>query len=264
MPWTMRARSSPAHCELEALLADVEPFREELRKSKLRLAPEEEWYPYDSLGNFGALDVLLSADHRDLGALARGLPIADVGAGDGDCAFLLARHGFTVDIVDFGPTNWNGLRGARLLAKDLGTNVRVHETDLDAQFAMPRSAYGLVLFLGIFYHLQNPLYVLRRLAANSEHLLFSTRVARVTADGSVRLDDAPVAYLVDPTETNNDPTNWWIFSPPGLERLFDRAEWDVLDRVTLGRTVGDSDPSSMDRDERAFYLLRSRARSGKG
>jgi tRNA (mo5U34)-methyltransferase len=243
-------------------LVGYESFREELMATKLTLAPAAEWYPYESLNNVWALDALLSPENRDLGKLAGGRPVADIGAGDGDIAFLLARHGFAVDIVDYGPTNWNQLRGARMLAKHFHTGVRVYETDLDDQFTLPRTSYGLILFLGILYHLQNPIYALRHLSAVSDHLLLSTRVAQVTADGAVRLADAPVAYLVDPTETNNDPTNWWIFSPPGLTRLLDRTGWDVLDSYTHGRTGGDSDPSADDRDERTFLLLRSRQRMG--
>ena len=151
-----------------------------------------------------------------------------------------------------------------MLAQHFGTGVEVYETNLDEQFALPRKSYGLILFLGILYHLQNPLYALRRLAENADHLFMSTRVARVTTDGSVQLEGAPVAYLVDPTETNNDPTNWWIFSPQGLARLLDRAGWDVLDLEYLGRTDGDSDPSSNDRDERVFCLLRSRRTAAGG
>jgi len=89
-------------------------------------------------------------------------------------------------------------------------------------------------------------------------MLLSTRVARVTADRALRLERAPVAHLVDPLETNADATNRWIFSPAGPDRLIDRAGWDILEHMMVGRTRGDSDPSSPDRDERASYLLRSR------
>ena len=242
------------------LLAAAPTFAVELRAAKQHLAPADLWYPYQSLDNLAHLNRLLTPGHRDLQALADRRPIADIGGADGDLAFLLARQGFTVDVIDWGPTNFNGLRGVRLLADHFATTVSVHEIDLDAQFQLPREDYGLVLLLGILYHLQNPLYILRQLARRSRHMLLSTRIARVTADRSVRLDRAPVAYLVDPAETNNDSTNWWIFSPPGLRRLLDRAGWDVLDQITVGRTRGDSNPAQPDRDERAFCLVRSRGR----
>lgn len=246
--------------DISALLAAASRFDEELSRIKLELAPASDWYPYSSLSNVCHLDRLLTNGHRDLFRLIDARPVADIGAADGDMGFFLAHQGATVDLVDNGPTNWNGLRGARLLAEHFagcGVPVNVHEVDLDAQFSLPRDRYGLVLLLGILYHLQNPFYVMKQLASRAEHLLLSTRTARVTADGAVRLDDAPVAYLVDPFETNNDPTNYWIFSLAGLRRLIDRTGWTVLDEMTVGRTEGDSDPSAHDRDERAFLLLRS-------
>jgi 2-polyprenyl-3-methyl-5-hydroxy-6-metoxy-1,4-benzoquinol methylase len=257
-PLSSEDAASLSSGDIARLLDDAGSFSSEIRDVKSRLAAADQWYPYESITNLWHLDRLLTGPNRDLIALAAGNPVADIGAADGDMAFFLARHGLTVDIIDWGPTNWNGLRGARLLAEHYATTVSLHEVDLDSQFRLPRQQYGLVLFLGILYHLQNPIYVLRSLAEHSQHLLLSTRIARVTADRSVRLARAPVAYLLDPTETNNDSTNWWIFSPAGLERLIDRSGWDVLDQMTVGRTEGDSDPSRPDRDERAFYLLRSR------
>jgi hypothetical protein len=65
----------------------------------------------------------------------------------------------------------------------------------------------------------------------------------------------PVAYLLDEREINDDPTNFWIFSHMGLRRLIDRSGWDILDFMSTGCTRK-SNP--IDRDERAFCLLRSR------
>jgi hypothetical protein len=62
---------------------------------------------------------------------------------------------------------------------------------------------------------------------------------------------------VDPYETNNDPTNYWIFTEMGLRRIFSRTGWEVVSLITLGALV-DSDPASAEFDQRAFALLRSR------
>ena len=71
------------------------------------------------------------------------------------------------------------------------------------------------------------------------------------------MTDAPVAYLVDEFETNNDSTNYWIFTPAGLTRILKRAGWDILDRMSVGNTET-SDPASPAGDERTFLLVRSR------
>lgn len=240
--------------ELSQRARDYQP---ELLARKLRLAPDLAWYPYGSLNNFVTLNDLLTGEHRNLSDYLKLGPIADIGAGDGDISFLLQSIGYDVDIIDNGPTNYNGLRGARLLADDVGPGVDVYELDLDAQFNLPRK-YGVAFFLGILYHLQNPFYALRHLAVSAQYAFLSTKIAQVTVDGSVRLDAAPLAYLLAADECNNDATNYWIFSEPGLRRLLDRTGWEILDFSLIGCTA-DSDPSGMDRDERAFCFLKSHA-----
>lgn len=215
------------------------------------------WYGYDILANVWHLDGLLGPGQRDLLARVQGQPIADIGAADGDLAFFLESLGFDVDIVDWPASNWNGLRGARRLKELLGSSAGIFEVDLDSQFQLPRERYGLVCLLGILYHLKNPYYVLEHLARSARFCVLSTRVARQTADGRTRLDIAPLAYLLAPDECNNDATNYWIFSMPGLLRLVERCGWNVLEQRTLGDTSR-SDPSSADHDERAFLLLESR------
>jgi len=241
-------------------IADVcwraEVFRGELDRAKNALRPTAGWYPYDSLSNFGHLNLLLSGGNRDIGQIIGGSAVLDIGAADGDTSFFLASLGYSVDVVDNPPTNYNSMEGLKILASHFRfDHLEVFQIDLDSQFHLPRARYGLVLFLGLLYHLQNPFYVLKALREHAEHCLISTRVARYAMDGSTRLDSVPVAYLLDPQESNNDPTNYWIFSTSGLKRLARRCGWQVLDFTTLGDTEH-SNPGDNDRDERAFALLK--------
>ena len=88
------------------------------------------WYPYDILGNVVHLDGILTGENRDLDRLAAGLPVADIGAADGDLAFVLeAIGGWQVDVIDNPPTNANGLQAARALAAHLGSAVQVHDIE---------------------------------------------------------------------------------------------------------------------------------------
>jgi tRNA (mo5U34)-methyltransferase len=217
------------------------------------------WYPYDILANVVHVNEMLSGENRDLEWLAQGMPVADIGAADGDLAFVLEDvAGWDVDIIDTAATNMNGLRGARALRDHLGSDVHIHDIDLDRQFDLPRERYGLVFLLGILYHLQNPYYVLKELAARSSYCLLSTKVARFAGRARTPIGDLPVSYLVAPQETNNDPTNYWILSPTGLERLVERTGWSILDRANVGNTI-DSDPATPENDERMLMLLRSTA-----
>ena len=245
-------------------------FRPVLEECKQRIAPREfTWYPYDTFGNFGALNRLLSGENRDLLRLIGEGPAVDIGAADGDVAFFMESLGIPMHIVDYPPTNYNSCRGVRRLKEELQSRVEILETDLDRHFTLPQKQYSFAFFLGILYHLKNPFGALEALAEHARHAVISTRVARYNvapaADAAhdpdsvtpVRLQPLPVAYLLDPTECNNDNTNYWIFSEAGLRRILSRTGWDILDFITLGNDR-DSDPASQKGDERAFCLVRSR------
>jgi tRNA (mo5U34)-methyltransferase len=232
---------------------------ERLRAARAQIGDVIPWYPYDILANLVHLNGMLSGENRDLGRLAQGLPVADIGAADGDLAFVLEDvAGWQVDVVDTAATNMNGLRGAQALRDHLGSRVAIYDVDLDRQFALPRERYGLVFLLGILYHLQNPYYALRELALRASYCLLSTKVARFAGPSRTPIADLPVCYLLGPNETNNDATNYWILSPAALERLVQRTGWTILDRANVGNTAA-SDPATPEGDERMFLLLRSTA-----
>jgi tRNA (mo5U34)-methyltransferase len=243
-------------------------FRRQLQKKKEELAPTDfGWYPYGTLNNFHLLSNLLTGDSRNcLEQVGDGL-IVDIGAADGDAAFFLESLGYRVHVADFPPTNFNGCRGIHLLKQALSSNVEILEVDLDSQFKLPAQRYELAFFLGILYHLKNPYLALESLAKYARHAFVSTRITRFNiaagAEGSavnptrIELRDAPVAYLVAADETNNDATNFWMFSEAGLRRILNRAGWDVIDFMTVGNTR-DSDPATAAGDERAFCFVRSR------
>lgn len=244
---------------IDDLMSSLGVQAERLRVARSQIGDGIPWYPYDILSSIVHINGTLTGENRDLDRLAQGLPVADIGAADGDLAFALEDvAGWQVDIIDTATTNMNGLRGARALCAHLRSSVKVHDIDLDRQFSLPRERYGLVFLLGILYHLQNPLYTLRELALRSSYCLLSTRVARFAGPARTPIADLPVGYLVAPDETNNDATNYWILSPAGLERLVARAGWTIADRANVGNTIA-SDPATPENDERMFVLLRSTA-----
>ena len=205
------------------------------------------------MSNLAILGQMLTGEYRHLLDPGTSPVIADVGAADGDVAFLLNSLGCEVDIVDHAPTNFNGLEGARLLARQLNSTVRVVDTDLDHHFTLPRERYNVVLFLGILYHLKNPYNALECLARYTHYCILSTKISELAPDRKTRVGDIPVAYLLGADECNNDSTNFWIFSETGLRRLFERTGWNVV----AWKSVGDaeSDPFDMAHDQRAFCLL---------
>ena len=243
---------------MDALVRNVPVFQEKLNEIKARAGADDfTWYGYDILGSFWHLDALLKGEHRDLRNLIGNKPVADIGAGDGDLSFFFETMGVECDIIDYHGANWNGLRGARELKKALKSKLDIYDINLNTYFSFPRNEYGLVFFLGILYHLQNPYYVLQELSRCSQYLILSTRIAKFTAQDGLLIDGVPLAYLLDEQECNNDSTNYWIFTEKCLQRLLMRTGWATLDFLRVGDTAM-SNPYAADHDERAFALAGSK------
>jgi hypothetical protein len=149
--------------------------------------------------------------------------------------------------------------GVRALRDRLGYPIDVREMDVDSQFCLPEDDWGLVLLLGVLYHLKNPFSILEQLAYRARYCLLSTRVAKKTVSG-MPIQSEPVAYLLDHREANDDPTNYWIFSEAGLLRLAKRAGWRPLRWCSTGN-LKNSNPVDSRADERMFLFLRSQLRS---
>jgi 2-polyprenyl-3-methyl-5-hydroxy-6-metoxy-1,4-benzoquinol methylase len=238
--------------ERQALL-----FEDRVNQTKASLAPENiVWYPYRTLAVFPVLRNLLTGPRRSLLDLAAGDPILDLGCGDGALSFFFESLGCEVWAADNPHVNHNGMLGFNKLRAALNSPVKFHSVDLDSQFKLPNEIFGLTLLLGVFYHLKNPYYVMESLAWHTRYCLFSTRIAQRTPKG-VDMKKESLAYFLAPGETNNDATNYWIFSETALRRLLDRTGWAICDFQTVGVTRG-SEPARLDRDERAFCLLESR------
>lgn len=239
------------------LLSRANDFRNYIDAIKTAIDPAFPWYPYHSLQNFTQLQGIFNV--RPLNSLVKDRSrLLDLGAADGDVAYFLETLGYEVEIIDFGPTNFNGLRGARILNRALKSTVTINEIDIDAQFPLLKQRYELIFFLGILYHLKNPFFLLEALSKVSKYLLLSTRIAQFAPDGTA-ISHLPVGYLLDTQECNNDSTNYWIFSASGLHRLFRRSGWNVLEYSSVG-DVKTSNPRDADHDERVFVLLESIAR----
>lgn len=251
--------SIPTAKESRNLVAEAHQFRAVLEAARQKVEPHDwSWYAYDTLGVCSHLEEMLAPSRRDLLDLIAGRPVLDIGCGDGELSFLFESLGSRVTAVDNSATGANKMRGVRALREALGSKIEILDIDIDnSSLPPPAEPYGVALALGILYHLRNPFHLLDEIAKYARYCLLSTRVARLTPDRSVNLDRLPVAYLVDSTELNADHTNYWIFSPAGLNRLIHRAGWQVVESTTVGAREA-SDPVRPEADERYFCLLKRR------
>jgi hypothetical protein len=243
------------------ILDKVRSFDKFLSAEKAKISlkgPGRFWYPYGTLSGFYEFDQVLKGANRDIFNLINNMPVADIGAADGDVAFFLERCGVKdIHIIDHGPTNCNRLDGARTLKKVLGSSVEIHDINLDSYFQMPGTTFGLVMLWGTLYHLKNPFCLLETLAQCSKFCLISTRITSFFPDNKTAVSTVPIAYLLDEKECNNDNTNFWVFSEAGLRRILKRSGWDILFFSTCGSNH--STPASMEKTQRAFCLVKSRS-----
>ncbi len=227
----------------------------------LKRSADVAWYPFDSLTALPLLSKLLEPRFAEICQAVRGNPVLDLGCADGDVACLFSKLGAEVDAVDCATTNYNKMKGVRRLCECAGVPAQnIHDVDLDERFGLPRTRYGLTLFLGTLYHLKSPYHVLEKLAFATEWCVLSTRIAQYTPRVGAMIDEEPVAYLADGREINNDPTNYWIFSAFGLLRILQRTRWAIWETKRVG-CLSHSDPINNESDERMFVLLQSRVYS---
>ena len=229
----MLFRPKPRHSDFAGKLAEI----------KARVRPEPHaWYRFNSLVNLPVLDRLLPNGIDGVPALTAGRPVADIGAADGDLAFLLESLGCKVTAIDWPPTNANQMLGLELLRRELNSAIEVAQIDIDDQFRLDGLYFGVTLCLGLLYHLKNPFYFLERLSRHTRHAFLSTRIVPRGKSSEA------IAYLTADREFENDSTNFWFFSEAGMVRLLDRTGWDIKASVITGDGT----------DERYFCRLESR------
>ncbi len=136
-----------------------------------------------------------------------GKTVLDVGAWDGYFSFESERRGasrvLATDYFCWGHGGWGSKSGFELARSVLGS--KVEDRDIDAM-DLSRETLGefdIVLFLGVFYHLKNPLAALERIAGLTRELLI------VESHADMLFAHRPAMAFYEGSELNGDPTNWW-------------------------------------------------------
>ena len=140
-----------------------------------------------------------------------GLSVLDVGAWDGFFSFEAERRGAS-RVVAMDWTMWQGesKRGFELARQALGS--KVEDIDLDVMDLTPErlGTFDLILFLGVFYHLENPLAALRRVSEVCDrHLVVESLVDNVYTR-------RPSLVFYPGDKENEDASNWFGPNPIAL------------------------------------------------
>src|SRR5439155_16761370 len=107
------------------------------------------------------------------------------------------------------PIGLPGKRGFDLAYRARNSRAEVVVDDFMTMDVETLGTFDVVLFLGVIYHLEEPLRALRRLRQ-------VTRSLAVIETEAVALPDRPLWQFVDATHVNNDPTVWWLPTAAGL------------------------------------------------
>jgi tRNA (mo5U34)-methyltransferase len=127
---------------------------------------------------------------------------------------------------------WNdktlpGKRGfdtARLSLCSRVEEVVADFTQLDPKLV---GSFDVVFFLGVFYHLQEPLAALRRLRSVTKELAVIETAAIVVPEQENR---SVLEFAAD-DEINHDPTNWWFPNERAMHDLLHTAGFNSVRTV---------------------------------
>jgi tRNA (mo5U34)-methyltransferase len=138
-----------------------------------------------------------------------GRTVLDIGTWNGGFAVEAWRRGASA-VTGLDHFTWNHpYFRARdtfdLVSKVTGANLKAIDKDLD-RTRLDLSGigkYDVVLFLGVFYHLINPLSALREVGGTvGDVLILETHLERFS-------EDRPAMVFFPGAELAGDPTNWW-------------------------------------------------------
>jgi tRNA (mo5U34)-methyltransferase len=119
-------------------------------------------------------------------------------------------------------------RGGFEIARDaLGSRVEAVVGDIAAMPVDGLGTFDVVLFLGVLYHLQDPLGVLRRVAAVTSRLAVIETEA-IAVHGH---EGRALVEFFGGVELAGDPTNWWAPTEPALHGLCRAAGFRTVTTV---------------------------------
>ncbi len=108
------------------------------------------------------------------GPRVQGLECLDIGCHEGFYAVAMSRHGMSVTGIDAREEN---LQRARFVAAASGAGVRFRQGRVETLACDEGRTYDLTLFLGVLYHVEDPMLCLRQVAAvTGEMCIVETQV----------------------------------------------------------------------------------------
>jgi len=203
---------------------------EEIRAA---IASVPHWYHQITLGP-GIVTPGINKSDRVLQELAlpadlRGARALDLGTRDGYFAFELERRGADVLAIDYCAAEETGFAVASRL---LDSKVRFQRANISELRPKVLGAFDVVLFLGLIYHLPDPMRALRIVRGLTHKWMWLESHLGITepAGGG----DVPMMVFYPRASLGNDPTNYWGPNMACLRAMLQENEFRVLAESTIG------------------------------
>ena len=196
-----------------------------------------------------------------------GLRVLDIGTRDGFFAFECERRGAEVTAVDYMPPEETGFLVAREL---LGSEVEFVQENV---YELSEERYGgfdLVLFLGVIYHLRDPMLALDRIwdvcrgrlivetQVIDEALLMPSGEFRRLAEIDPALEGTPLMQFYPGDSLNDDPTCVWAPNEACLRSMLEEVGFAVDAQLRIGQR-GIAFAKWEDDHERRYWRRRDRS-----
>lgn len=204
----------------------------DLERTRARVAGHRNWYHRIELapglvtpGVHDSGSGLRQLDTLGLPADCAGLRVLDIGCRDGFFAFELERRGANVLGIDYAePT----LTGFSIAAEALGSRVDYRVENVYDLSPERDGLFDVVLFLGVLYHVRNPILALdrvRSMAAPGAMVFVETQVCAEPAIASL---EVPVWQFFPRDSFRGDATNKWAPNLKGLTGVLEECQLEVL------------------------------------
>lgn len=147
----------------------------------------------------------------------RGRSVADIGAWNGAFTVEAKRRGaarmLAIDHYTWDHAHFRGKQTFELVMSRLGIDAETKVIDIQKATADQIGKWQVVLFLGVFYHLFNPISAVQVLAEVTEEAL--------VIETHLDLEDLaqPAMLFYPDRELGGDPTNWWSPNRAAMEAI---------------------------------------------
>lgn len=168
----------------------------------------------------------------------QGRSVVDIGAWNGHFSFAAKRRGarrvLATDSYIWNHPVWRGREAFDLARAELGLDIEARVVD-PPEITPDLGSFDVVMFLGVFYHLYDPIEVMTRLRGITRQLLLVETHSDLTGLA------APGMVFYPGDTLNQDATNWWGPNPALMLHLFLQLGFTRIfyrDHPTLGRARG--------------------------